>query len=128
MKTAGEQEIPKEVVIDRKMPCQITFEVNERVFKGTSMHFNERGMLVMCKNPAPLNSRGKITLLFPGFKNPVELTAEVVWTNIYGVGDSLCPKGMGVKFVQIEREMARMIAELATQYESHGSIYSCYYS
>ena len=124
----NEQEVTREVAIDRKLPCEVTFVVGEKNFKGTSMHFNERGMLVICKNPAPLNAKGEITLSFPGFKNPIELTGEVVWTNIYGPGDSLSPKGMGIRFVNIEKDQERLLSELAAQYESLGSIYACYYA
>jgi hypothetical protein len=124
----GDQEITREVVIDRKLPCEVAFEVGERTFKGTSMNFSEKGMLVICKNPAPLNAKGKMTLSFPGFRNPVELTGEVVWTNIHGPGDSLSPKGMGIRFVNIDRDQQRLLSELATQYESIGGIYACYYT
>lgn len=124
----GEQENIRDVITDRKLPCQVTFEVGEKTYRGTSTHFNERGMLVMCKHPAPLNAKGKMTLSFPGLDNPVELAGEVVWTNIYGAGDSLSPKGMGIRFVNIEREMERMLSEFASQYESLGSIYACYYT
>ncbi len=123
----NEQELA-EFTVDKKRPCEVTFQVDEKAFKGTSMHFNDRGMLVMCKNPAPLNSRGKIVLLFPGLKNTIELNGEVVWTNICSQGDSLAPKGMGIRFLNIEREMERLLTELARQYEALGSIYACYYS
>ncbi|MDR3567164.1 MAG: PilZ domain-containing protein [Syntrophobacteraceae bacterium] len=124
----SEQEGLREVVHDRKLPCQVVFASGENTFSGASTHFNEKGMLVMCKNPAPLNSKGKVTLGFPGLKNPVELNAEVVWTNIHGTGDSLSPRGMGIRFGNVERDTERLLAELSTQYESLGSIYSCYYT
>ncbi|SPF48045.1 Type IV pilus assembly PilZ [Syntrophobacter sp. SbD1] len=124
----GEQEITRETILDKRLPCQVTFVVDERTFKGTSMHFNDRGMLVICKNPAPLNAKGLMTLSFPGFKNPVELTGEVVWTNIHCVGDTLSPKGMGIRFVNIERDLEKLLSELSSQYESLGSMYACYYA
>jgi c-di-GMP-binding flagellar brake protein YcgR len=123
-----EQENTKEFQIDTKVPCQVTFTVGERIFRGTSMHFSERGMLVMCRNPAPLNAKGKTSLVFPGFHNPIEMAAEVVWTNIHGVGDSLSPKGMGIKFLNLERDTERLLTQLATQYDSLSSIYACYYT
>ncbi len=118
----------KEAVAERKTPCEVTFFLGDRSFKGNSMHFSDRGILVQCKDPAPLNSKVRMVLLFPGFKNPLELSGEVVWTNIHGPGDSLAPKGMGVKFTNIEREMERLMAELAGQYEAFGSVYACYYT
>jgi hypothetical protein len=125
----SEQEIiSREAFPDRKAPCQVTFLAGESIFKGTSTHFNERGMLVMCKQPPALNVKGKLTLGFPGLNGFVELTGEVVWTNIHGAGDSLSPKGMGIKFLNVEREMERLLSELASQYDTLGSIYSCYYT
>jgi hypothetical protein len=124
----SEQETPKDISIDRKKPCEVIFEVDEKTFKGTCTHFNERGMLVLCKNPAPLNAKGKMTLRFPGVKNALEVSGEVVWTNIYGSGDSLSPKGMALKFTGLEKDMERLLTGLAEQYESLASIYSCYYT
>jgi hypothetical protein len=123
-----EQEIHKDVLTNRKLPCEVTFEVNEETFRGTSMHFNERGMLVLCKQPPPLNARGKAVLRFPGIRNTVEMSGEVVWTNIYGPGDSLSPKGMAIKFINVDKDQERVLIGLAEQYESLGSIYSCYYT
>ncbi len=126
-----EQEITreaKEIIIDRRLPCEVTFVVGEKTFRGTSMHFSEKGMLVVCKNPAPLNARGKMTLKFPGLRRPIELTGEVIWTNIHGPGDSLSPKGMGIRFVNLDKEPEMLLGDLAAQYESIGGIYSCYYT
>jgi Tfp pilus assembly protein PilZ len=124
----SEQESGKEVVHDRKMPCQVTFDTGEKTFSGASTHFSEKGMLVVCKTPASLNTKGRLTLRFPGFKNPVELTGEVVWTNIHGAGDSLSPRGMGIKFAGVDRETERLLTDLSGQYESLGSIYACLYT
>jgi Tfp pilus assembly protein PilZ len=118
----------KEAFSDRKLPCQVSFAVGETVFRGTSMHFSEKGILVMCKHPAPLSARGKVVLGLPGSNNPVELNGEVVWTNIHGVGDSLSPKGMGIRFINVDKEVEQALAEFSAQYESSGSIYACYYS
>jgi hypothetical protein len=124
----SDHEFTKEVTTDRKRPCEVTFEVGESIFQGTSMHFNEKGMLVLCKAPAPLNAKGKLTLRFPSLNNAIELNGEVVWTNIYGAGDSFSPKGMGIRYINADRDVERLLGELAEQYESLGSIYTCYYS
>ena len=124
----SDQENLKDVAIDRKLPCEVTFEADERIFKGTSMHFSERGMLVICRHPPPLNIKGKTTLRFPGLRNIIELNGEVVWTNIHGPGDSLSPKGMAIRFINIDKDLEVMLNGLAEQYESLSSIYSCYYT
>jgi len=113
---------------EAKSPCQVTCHIGDQVRRGTSLHFNERGILVVCDQPAPLNTKLRLILEFPGFKNSIELNGEVVWTNIYGVTGQLVPRGMGVKFLNLDRDVERMLADLAAIYESFASIYGCYYT
>ena len=124
----SEQEQLKEVLSEKKSPCQVTFYVGDQGFRGTSMHFNERGILVNCQQPPPINTKLRVVLQFPGFRNAVELVGDVVWTNLYGPADSLSPRGMGVKFLNVERDTERLLVELAGQYETIASIYSCYFT
>jgi len=85
-------------------------------------------MLIHCRQPVPLNGKLNVTLMFPGFKNPIEMEAEVVWTNIHGPADTFRPRAMGVKFLNVEGKTERLLAEMAAQYDAYGSIYSCYYA
>lgn len=121
------QSAPRDKPAAKAPPCQVTFTVEDKVFSGTSTHFNERGMLILCQEPARLYTRVPLTLRFPGVKSPIKLTAEVVWTNIHGPSDSLSPRGMGVKFLNLDRDMERLLTDLAAQYESYGNLYTCYY-
>lgn len=113
---------------EKKTPCQVTVYVDEAVFKGTSIHFNERGMLVACQKPAALNTRVKLALSFPGMVHELEVLGDVVWTNVHGAADALSPRAMGIKFVNLDRDLERIMVELASQYESFSSIYTCYYT
>ena len=56
------------------------------------------------------------------------LQGEVVWSNIHGADDLISPRGMGVKFINQDRDLERMLVDLASQYDALGSMYSCYYS
>jgi Tfp pilus assembly protein PilZ len=113
---------------EAKEPCRVSCHIGDEVRHGTSLHFNERGILVVCDRPAPLNTKVKLVLEFPGFKNPIQLSGEVVWTNIYGNVGPLTPKGMGVKFLNLDRDLERMMADLAAMYECYTSMFGCYYS
>jgi hypothetical protein len=126
--TTKESQVGKEKGPEKPPPCQVTFELDGEVFKGSSVHFSERGMLVTCQRPAPLYQKVKLILKFPGVKNPLTVTAEVVWTNIHGPSDSLSPRGMGVKFLNLERDQERLLADLASHYESHGTACGCYFT
>lgn len=109
-------------------PCQVAFFVDDQqAGEGTSVHFNERGMLIKSDKPALLNKRLKLMLRFPGIEHSLELQGIVVWTNVHGPADAFTPRGMGVKFLSLDRKVERLLAKLSTQYEAHGSIYKCYY-
>ena len=118
----------KERPSEAKSPCQVTCYIDDQVRHGSSLHFNERGMLVLCDQPAPLGTKLKMVLEFPGFKHAIELSGEVIWTNMYGVPSPLAPRGMGIKFLNLDRDVERMLADLAAMYESLASIYGCYYT
>jgi len=120
--TSGER------VGEKAAPCQITFIFGDQVGTGTSVHFNDGGMLILCSQPSQLNAKLKLALKFPGIKNPIKVSGEVVWTNIHGPADSLSPRGMGVKFANLDRDTERLLVDLARNYESHAGNYSCYYN
>lgn len=113
---------------EKLAPCQVTYTAEGQSGRGTSMHFSERGVLIECRDPLPLNSRVKVVLQFPGFKSTIELQGEVVWTNMYGPNDALSPRGMGVKFLNVERDTERLLADMSGKYDATASIYSCYYT
>ena len=126
---AGKENHPSgEKPTEKVTPCQVTFIVDDEVFNGTSVDFSDGGMLVFCQQPAQLYTKLRLVLKFPGFKNPVKVTGEVVWTNIHGPADSLSPRGMGVKFLNLDRDTERLLVDLARNYESFGTSYGCYYS
>lgn len=112
----------------KQQPCLVTYFIGDQLRRGTSMHFNERGILVVCSEPAPLNTKVRLVLQVPGMRNPIEVYGEVVWTNIHGPSDALSPRGMGVKFTGTERETERLLADIAATYEAGGISYSCYFT
>ena len=113
---------------NKAQPCLVAFFMDDQqAGEGTSVHFNERGMLINCDKPAPLNKRLKLVLRFPGIEHSLEIQAIVVWTNAHGPADAFTPRGMGVKFLSLDRNVERLLAKLSTQYETHGKLYKCYY-
>jgi len=114
--------------VEKAAPCQVSFVADDKMFSGTSVHFSDGGMLVICQQPARLYTKVKLGLRFPGFKSPLKISGEVVWTNIHGPADSLSPRGMGVKFLNLDRDTERLLGDLARSYESYGSNYNCYFT
>jgi hypothetical protein len=85
-------------------------------------------MLVLCKDPAPIQTRVRLSLLFPGFQKPLEVEGEVIWSNLYGPDDAATPRGMGIKFLQLDSSIARILGDLSLQYQSYGTQYEIYYT
>ncbi|MBC7358138.1 MAG: hypothetical protein H5U10_06345 [Desulfacinum sp.] len=112
----------------RPKPCQVAFIYGDNKGLGRAIHFNERGMLVLCKDPAPIQTRVRLSLLFPGFQKPLEVEGEVIWSNLYGPDDAATPRGMGIKFLQLDSSIARILGDLSLQYQSYGTQYEIYYT
>lgn len=85
-------------------------------------------MLVRCDKPVLLNKRLKLVLRFPGMEQSLEISGIVVWTNMHGPADGFTPRGMGVKFLNLDRKAERLLAQISSKYEAHGNIYKCYYN
>ncbi|WP_448384131.1 PilZ domain-containing protein [Desulfosoma sp.] len=113
---------------DRPKPCQVTFIHESRKGMGRSVHFNEIGMLVLCRDPAPLQARLQLSLHFPGLKNAIDVEGEVVWSNQYGPDDPMTPRGMGVKFTDLDPATARLLADFSLRYRVYGTQYELFYS
>jgi hypothetical protein len=82
---------------------------------------------VLCAEPAPLKARVKLQVRIPGLHNPVKLEGEVVWSNIHGHADAISPRGMGVRFVNLDPDKARLLGEAADLYGATPSQYACYF-
>ena len=65
-----------------------------------------------CARPPRLNSVFAMVINTPD--KPLNIKAEVVWSNIYGRDDKINPRGMGVRFVDISDEDRRLIAHEVT--------------
>jgi hypothetical protein len=68
------------------------------------------GAFVVCANPLPLSERFHITVDLPS-RGPLELMAEVVWTNINVPADRVINRGMGIRFIDNAEEKRKILAE-----------------
>jgi Tfp pilus assembly protein PilZ len=68
------------------------------------------GAFVVCPNPLPLSERLHLTIDLPG-RGPLELTAEVVWSNINVPADRVINRGMGIRFIDNSEEKRKILSE-----------------
>lgn len=111
----------------KKQPCQVSFLFGNQAQKGISYHFSEKGILVLCVQPVPLKTKIKLQMRIPEMQTLFKLEGDVVWTNIHGHADSTSPRGMGVKFLNLDADQERLLSEAADRYGSSRSAYRCYF-
>ena len=79
--------------------------------KGVTLNITPNGVFIRCRKPLRLNEVAEITIHIPNSKHYLTATAEVVWSNIYGMDDEITPRGMGFKFLRISGKDRKFIAQ-----------------
>lgn len=113
---------------ERPAPVKVIFKASGQGFQGTTSHFDETGLLLQCATPFPVNVRLDLELHFEGLQHPLEIRGEVVWSNVFGPDDPLTPRAMGIKFLNLDNELAQTLARLADGYQAYGDQYRCFYT
>lgn len=67
------------------------------------------GAFVVCAEPLPLSERFYIQIDLPG-QAPLELKAEVVWSNVNVPADRIINRGMGIRFIDNEEEKRKTLS------------------
>ena len=68
------------------------------------------GAFVICPQPFALNDQFKITIDIPAH-SPLQLNAEVVWSNVNTPGDKVVYRGMGIRFIKNESEKRQSLQD-----------------
>lgn len=68
------------------------------------------GAFVVCEDPLPLGERFHIQIDLPD-QAPLELTAEVVWSNVNVPPDRVINRGMGIRFIDNEEEKRKTLSK-----------------
>ena len=79
--------------------------------KGVTLNITTNGVFIRCRKPLRLNEVAEITIHIPNSNHSLTATAEVVWSNIYGMDDEITPRGMGFKFLRISSKDRKFIAQ-----------------
>jgi Tfp pilus assembly protein PilZ len=86
----------------------VSLELDGKLTEGVTKDISEGGAYVCCPNP--LGPKEEFFMVINAPEKQLNVTAEVVWANTYGVDDEITPKGMGVRFMNITGEDRRIIA------------------
>jgi hypothetical protein len=88
-------------------------DTDEGTVDGVIININKNGAFIRCQRPLRLSETCKLSIDSPD--HPIQdISAEVVWTNIHGPDDELTPRGMGVRFEEINEEERKFLRKLVS--------------
>jgi hypothetical protein len=93
----------------------VSAQVGGGILHGETKDISPQGAFIRCRKPLNLNEVFDMVVDVP--EKSLNVKAEVVWSNIHGPDDTITPRGMGVRFVQISQEDRRIIARKLDSYE-----------
>ncbi|MGD8255837.1 MAG: PilZ domain-containing protein [Syntrophobacterales bacterium] len=93
----------------------VSAQVGGGILHGETRDISPQGAFIRCRKPLNLNEVFDMVVDVP--EKSLNVKAEVVWSNIHGPDDTITPRGMGVRFVQISQEDRRIIARKLDNYE-----------
>jgi len=97
-----------------KVKWPVTVKTEKSSMEGVTLDLGTDGAFVSCAKPLRLNDVFDMVITAP--EKAIEVTAEVIWSNIYGPDDDITPRGMGVRFLRISGEDRRAIAKAALEH------------
>lgn len=85
-----------------KIRCPVTMKNGQGPMEGVTLYIGENTAFIQCSNPLRLNEVVDVTIEVPLLNKPLITEAEVVWTNIYGPDDKITPRGMVVRYKDLD--------------------------
>ena len=93
----------------------VRLDTSEGSADGVITNINQKGAFIRCQKPLRLSETFQLTIE-PPENEPIDVTAEVVFSNIYGPDDHITPRGMGVVFLDISDEDRQIISKTILQH------------
>ncbi|MFQ5456168.1 MAG: PilZ domain-containing protein [Nitrospirota bacterium] len=81
----------------------------DQVFFGYAQNISRDGLFVSSSNKFRIGERFPIEFLLPDNKTKVRCTCEVIWKKDYNNSKNIQPKGIGIKFVDLDNKKKEMI-------------------
>jgi c-di-GMP-binding flagellar brake protein YcgR len=97
----------------------VSVQLSGAVTEGVTKDISEGGAYVCCANPLGPNEVLDMVINAPN--KPLNVKAEVVRSSMSGLDDEITPRGMGVRFLNIDSEDRRIIAEAVVEHLSENT-------
>lgn len=95
----------------------ITVFTDGGAVEGEAINISLEGLSICCEEPLPLKKMLRVTIA-PPHHPIIQISGEVVWSDLYGMDDEKTTIGMGVCFVEISDEDRLAIEKLVSSLDS----------
>ena len=94
----------------------VSVQLSGAVTEGETKDISEGGAYVCCTDP--LGPKEVLDMVINAPEKPLNVKAEVVWSSMSELDDEITPRGMGVRFLIIDSEDRRIIAQAVVEHLS----------
>ena len=102
-------------VIKANIKWPVSMKANGSSSEGVTLNLSTNQVYIRCAKPLRLYEVFDMILQVPNSDDSVRAEVEVVFSNIYGPDDSISPRGMIVRFLQVSSEDRKIIAKAILQ-------------
>ena len=94
----------------------VVIQNGKHSIEGVTLTLNPNQAYIRCAKPLKLYEVIEMTIDVPGSDRSIKARAEVVFSNKYGPGDQISPRGMIVRFLEISSDDRKVIAKEAFEH------------
>jgi len=95
-----------------KIRCPVTIKNGHGHTEGVTLYIGENTAFISCSNPLRLNEVVEVTIRVPLLNKPFKTQAEVVWSNIYGPDDKITPRGMVIRYKNLDSGLRNRLLQV----------------
>ncbi len=96
---------------DERIDEILRVDIGENDIMAQTVNISQGGVFIRTQNPLDLEEEFFMKLYIPDKQEPIEVFCKVVWIKQYGKESKDLPRGMGVKFLNLQDEFKRRIKE-----------------
>jgi uncharacterized protein (TIGR02266 family) len=109
------------VVVDRRTPIRIRARwpvvvlTAKGVLLAETRDISSEGVFISCEEPLSPEEKLRVFIMAPNHR-PLEIPAEVAWSNPHASGQETTPKGMGLRFTKDSSDQRRLLQDIVAQH------------
>jgi Tfp pilus assembly protein PilZ len=109
------------MVADRRTPTRIRARwpvvviTGKGVLLAETRDISSEGVFISCEEPLTPEEKLRIFIMAPNHR-PLEIPAEVAWSNPHGSDQKSTPKGMGLRFTKDSCEQRVRLEDIVAQH------------